>query len=279
MIKDITYHEAEIKRLHSLKLSHPSKEKEYEAEIKKLTPYWATLLNITIHVANNEQKPLPEHMLGHTVVPMDLKATTGYDQTGDYIFTIENYPHLPDWNRYGGIIFERKSISDLYGTLFGDRERFYDEIDRFYSLPWADMFIVLVEGYKEDFDDYVPYRKYCKFCKSTRTEKNTEGKKVLLCTAKPTPRPVKAASSCFAFRDKQTREERLAIAQNSKDATIDALNVRPGVQVEWCGSRDNMARTIKGMIRQWCMQNYERVLGLTVPVTEFVIDNTATMEA
>jgi hypothetical protein len=185
---------------------------------------------------------------------------------------------LPDWCRYGGIIVERKSISDLYGTLFGDRERFYDEIDRFYAMPWADKFIIMVEGLEEDFENHVPYRKYCKFCNKTRTERNAEGKKILICTAKPTPRPVKANGACVSFRDKQTKEERITASLPSKWATIDSLTVRSGVQIVWCGSRENMARKIQGQIRQWCMQNYDRILGLTVPVNEYIVDSAILME-
>lgn len=135
---------------------------DYEAEIIELSQFsdqekklnyrlskWFELSNIIVHVANNEQKPWTSHMIGYPCEPMLTKKESGCPQVGDYIFFING--------QVGSLLVERKSLEDMFGTLFSGRERFYREIERYEKDERFDSFYIIVEGSLLEFLEYRPY--------------------------------------------------------------------------------------------------------------------------
>ena len=242
---------------------------EQEAKIRTTPDPSASMLNtwfrllvennqIYVLQANNEQLPITEEELQLPVRPMPLKKDNGYQQVGDYQFKVKN--------TWGSFIVERKSTMDLYGTLFSfnsktkekQRERLYREIERSYADERYNQFIIMVEGSREEFLRYVPPRKACKHCVAY-VKNPGENKHIGIC--KDTKQIVKEFDSCHVFYDVLEKEERAARIINAKKATINALNVRPSVQVIFCGSRADMVEQFRDMIRQYCLQNWKFILG------------------
>ncbi len=172
--------------------------------------------------AQNEQDPIPEDLLGYPIRAMPLKADNGRRQVADYQFKVKN--------TWGSFIVERKSMADLYGTLFSrnyttkekQRDRLYREISRFNEDDRFDKFIIMVEGSLEEFLKYIPLKE-----RHTESEYWVKVSKML----------------------------------NAKKATLNSLQVRPGVQLIFCGSRSDMIEQYRDMIRQWTLQNWKEILG------------------
>jgi len=97
-------------------------------------------------VAQNEQLPWTENEIGYPTRPMFLISESGAQQVGDYQFYVNG--------QIGGILVERKTCQDFYGTMFGNRDRFYREIERFKSDNRFDKMIIFVEGNMLDFLNY-----------------------------------------------------------------------------------------------------------------------------
>lgn len=124
--------------------------KKIDYRVKK----WMTLIDIRIEIANNEQRPWDAEMLGYPTAPMRTKKNTDYNQVGDYIGVV----NMPDGPKYIGVVVERKSVEDLYGTLINEdnRARFHREIDRFKDDERFNQMIVMVEGSLSEFLLYQP---------------------------------------------------------------------------------------------------------------------------
>jgi ERCC4-type nuclease len=118
-------------------------------------------------------------------------------------------------------LWERKSLSDFYGTLYGGRDRFYKEIDRAIADEEVQSFIIMCEGSREEFLKYIPN-------KDNYTEVDYWLK--------------------------------VQSMMNSKKATINALRIRQKVQVIFCDSRAGMVEQFGDMIKQWAIHNFEEVL-------------------
>ena len=137
---------------------------DYEADIRKFhaagdfekahhrAGKWAELVPLTFMIANNEQLPYTEELieLGHDVKGMPPKAVLGFQQTGDYLC------YLPDYCRYTGVLWDRKSKNDAYGTLIGGRERFFRECGRACDNPLFDYMLIGVECSREALMKYTP---------------------------------------------------------------------------------------------------------------------------
>ncbi|WP_406660905.1 ERCC4 domain-containing protein [Methanolobus sp. ZRKC3] len=116
---------------------------------------WIDKLDITVFVAQNEQLPWSENEIGYPMRPMPPKQTCTFNQVGDYQFFIDGHSgHFQD--KFGGLLVERKTCQDFYGTLFGNRERFYREIDRFHADPRFDKMIIVVECDTTSWLHYMP---------------------------------------------------------------------------------------------------------------------------
>lgn len=152
MTKDISEYEAEIKRFHEAVIEYPGTD-SLQSKLKYRLGVWADLLEVTVFVASNEQKPYTSDELGLKVKPMYTKEVSTYNQTGDYQFFIGGHV-----NQWGGILIERKTVEDFYGTLMSrdSRDRFYREILRYEADDRFSQLIVIVEGSLQDFIVYSP---------------------------------------------------------------------------------------------------------------------------
>lgn len=237
---------------------------EIEANLRTTTNPSNTMLNtwfkhllknnlIFVRVDTREQQPITEDELG-------LPTRRATLQTGDYMVMVKKHTVR--------LLFERKSIQDLYGTLFYGRDQFNNEIGRFQESGEFDSFLIMVEGGREDFMEYLAPRRTCKFCK--HWTENIGGKKGIgVCSQ---PRRVRQPSHhnglvtyktdvCGRFSDTECRKERENKLNNPKKDSINSLNVRTGVKVIFCGSREEMVEMFEDMIKQYCLQNYKIIVG------------------
>lgn len=152
MSKTRADYEFEILSLRDAIRDDPTNAEEYQHKLDYRISKWIDHSEIIIFGANNEQTPWTDEMIGYPVVPMPTKQSCGFDQVGDYQFAIDGPYDFA--NCFGPLVVERKSCQDLYGTLFGDRERFYREITRFEADPRFTQMIVTVEC---NFTDWVSY--------------------------------------------------------------------------------------------------------------------------
>lgn len=218
MKKSITTYEAEIRELHRQIIDYPDS-KTLRNRLSAKLGKWQALLDIVIRVAQNERKPWTDEELGMLTIPMMKKADNGFQQVGDYQFEISN----DDQSVFiGGLLIERKELSDFYGTFMRseNRERFYREIDRFQADSRFDSMVIMVEGSMKDFMEYSP-----KFNGNTYN-KNHIGANVA-----------------------------------SRRSTVAGLFAR-GVSVLWCGNRAEAVKLYPQMVRQYCIKNYDKILNL-----------------
>jgi hypothetical protein len=215
--------------------------------------------------AQNEQNPIGD-LLKCSVRPMQLKSESKHQQVGDYVFKIKN-----TWCR---IVFERKSVPDLYSTLFmtsangeKNRDRLKREIQRFYDDTRFNndngigSFVIVCEGSYQEYLNYLAPRSACKFC--THWTENKGGKKgigVCVCEWLFFKGITKANFDCVGFDEKESPEDRLSQSKNARKAAIDSLNSMPQVQVLFCESREDMAERIESIVKLWSFHNWKEVL-------------------
>ena len=216
MKKTITDYEAEIKELHAELIDYPDS-KTLRNRLNARLGKWQAMLDITVLATNNEQKPWTTEEIGLQIKPMHTKDISGFQQVGDYQFFIDGAI-----NQWGGLLVERKTLEDFYGTFMRseNRERFYREINRFQADPRFDSMVIMVEGSMQDFLEYSP-----KFNGNTFNRNHT-GANVA-----------------------------------SRRSTVVGLFAR-GVPVLWCGSRVQAVEKYPGLIRQWCIKNYAKILNI-----------------
>ena len=140
---------------------------KYEEEVRKFhadgdmdkaharAAKWSERVPLQFMIANNEQLPYTEELieLGHEVVPMPEKALLGFQQTGDYLC------FLPEYKRYTGVIWERKSKEDCYSTLIQGNDRFMRECERACANPRFNYMLIGVEATREKLITYRPQGK------------------------------------------------------------------------------------------------------------------------
>lgn len=149
---DINHYEAEIIKYHTELQDYPESI-TLQNKLNYRLSKWASLLNISVMAANNEQKPYTSEELGMVVKPMYTKDVSGFKQVGDYQFFIGD-----DVNQWGGLLVERKETSDFYGTMMNrdSRERFYREISSYEVDTRFSQMIIMVEGTMQEFLSYAP---------------------------------------------------------------------------------------------------------------------------
>lgn len=228
---------------------------EIEANLRTTTNPSNTMLNtwfkhllknnlIFVQVDTREQQPITEDELG-------LPTRRATLRTGDYMVMVKNHTIR--------LLFERKSVQDLYGTLFYGRDQFYNEIGRFQESGEFDSFLIMVEGGREDFLNYVPPVAMCDHCASFA--ESCPGSNWGIC--KPSiPVEIKERSDkCREFEMcGEYRQQRIDEMMNAKKALINSLNVRTGVKVIFCGSREEMVEMFRDMIKQYCLQNWKVIM-------------------
>lgn len=153
-LTDLPTLEHEIIMLHD-RLQHQPDDEKASGKLNYRLSKWIDKLDITIFVAQNEQLPWTENEIGYPTRPMPPKETVGYQQTGDYQFFIDGHSGRFQ-DKFGGLLIERKTCQDFYGTLFGNRDRFYREIDRFHDDPRFEKMIVVVECDTTAWLHYMP---------------------------------------------------------------------------------------------------------------------------
>lgn len=214
-------YEVEIRELHKLVTDHPDSETLYKKLNQRLGK-WQKLLEIIVQAAGNEKKPWTTQELGLECARMPLKSDTGYNQVGDYFFNI-----LPENQSsakiIGGLLVERKEVSDLYSTLMNlsNRARFGREIERYRHDNRFNQLVVMVEGTYEGF------LKYSHLVRGKESYK-------------------------FRFQ---------GASVESRRATVAAFYIQ-GIPIIWCGTRTQAVKLYPQLIRQWCIKNYDKVIKL-----------------
>ncbi len=135
-----------------------------EKQLHKKVAFWEEKkLNKVVYVANNEQTPWPLfEAVGLPVRPMETKAESGHRQVGDYIccvFIDDGRPGKPaSYHKYLPLVIERKTCSDLYGTLIpkDNWDRFKREIDRFHVDDRFNKMATITETSYQKFMAYKP---------------------------------------------------------------------------------------------------------------------------
>ena len=257
---------------------------------------WSARVPIIVRVAKNETKPWSSEELGMSTFSMDKKVNTKYSQVGDYHFEVS----LGDRVVTGGLVVERKEVSDLYGTLLNQnrRERFNREIERFRQDPRFDQMTIMVEGTMREFLDYVPEVYVLRWdtvpgigCKRLAEYLNQYYK---LHDVKPehvfrirpdlvsVNSPSHTARIDFKspsppglyidgeFKDKlvvhseygkTTLYQAKGAPRNSKLATIAKLETND-THIQWCYSRELAIELYPFLIKQWLIRSYVKVLNI-----------------
>lgn len=133
-----------------IKYHHDNEISKVEYNIKKMIE--DGYIKIVCNVDTREQLP-------YTPEEINLPCNTIKNDVGDYNFIIfidqgEGYKTV---RMEAGVIIERKTCQDLYGTLMNrnNRERFYKEIERFHKDESLNQFLIFAECSLAEFYSYV----------------------------------------------------------------------------------------------------------------------------
>jgi len=228
-IKTIQEYEAEITEIHALIIESPSDTKLKESLDRKLSK-WASLVEVTVFVANNEQKPLTSDEIGYLTKPMLTEKEyekmygkgKGAKQVADYQAFL-TFGSRGEWcttlvERKGG----QKGCEDFYGSLMNKegRGRFYNEIGRYEIDSRFKRMIVLVKSTLPELMTYVP-----QFCGKNRNV------------------------------------DHIGACAESRYGTVASLYIQD-VPVLFCGTRYIMAKMYHKLIQQDIIKNYAYYLEL-----------------
>jgi len=285
----------EIRTIHAKLQKDPGSDK-LEKQLSYRLREWSSRVFVIVRVAKNETKPWTEEELGLPMFSMEKKVNTKFSQVGDYHFEVT----MGDRIVIGGLVVERKEVSDLYGTLLNQnrRERFNREIERFRSDPRFNQMTIMVEGTMEEFLNYVPevyvfrwdtvpgvgcqrlaeyLERYYKIkhiktkciCKTLDNnimvpvdQHNIEVRLISLQSAELYIDGV--LMDTFYIRNeygKPTVYQRKGASRNSKLATIAKLETND-IHIQWCGSRERAIELYPFLIKQWLIRSYAKVLNI-----------------
>jgi len=224
---------------------------DYEADIRKFhaagdfdkahhrASKWSELVPLTFQIANNEQLPYAEELkeLGHSVEEMPPKALLGFQQTGDYLC------YLPDYGCYTGVLWERKSKTDAYGTFIHDQKRFYAELKRACDNENVDYMLIGVECTRDKFISTGTMS-------AVKKEVIKDGikTKVVVRDSKGKPK--------VSYSSGASPQSRLAIVESIAPRTLYKVNIR------WHSARKYAVRDLVKQNQYWLKYNYAKVLGL-----------------
>ena len=220
----ILQHHVELQHLPEF---HPDYEKKQDQLSRQLTA-WSKKLDFNIRVASNEQQPWTDEELGLVTIPMEKKAASGYNQTGDYTFEILNDDQSITT---GGLCVERKGTTRENGRMVGcdlyssfakkdNRRRFEAEFKRFQKDPRFNLFVLIVE---------CSYLEYLSF--------------------KP------------KFNGKNYNKTNYGMNVAARRATIAKL-IAMGIDVHFAGTRQAAVELYSDLVRQWCRTHYKQVLNI-----------------
>lgn len=294
MSKTIKNYENDIISIHNELKDYPNSstlQKRLSYRLKK----WVEMLDISVYVANNEQKPYTSDEVGLPIKSMHTKLVSGFEQVGDYQAFIHNY------HKWCGLLVERKGgergCEDLYGTLMNreQRSRLYREIDRYKADSRFNRFHLIAECSYEDFLNYVPEIFVFTYGSAQETvKKNIIQYLKRFYKIKATQNQIKISSLCIEVNtDQHTIDfmfnpQGAAVLKNgvlvetlvkkiskygksqyfvrrgatevSKIQTINSLECK--IQVSFIGSRERAVQKYPGLIRQWCRENYQAILNI-----------------
>ena len=300
MKKTVENYETDIIKLHNILIDYPENASLQEKLSRKLTA-WVKKLDFNVRVAQNETIPWTDEELGLVTIPMEKKAASGYNQTGDYIFEILNDDQSITT---GGLVVERKTLQDLYGTLMNreQRSRLYREISRYESDPRFNRFHLIAECSYEEFLKYVPeifvfthgsakytiiknilqYLKRFYKINAAQHQVTFEGDIIYVnsddaqvhINLNPSGAAVMIAGVLRETLIKKKNPSgftqyfvRRGASEASKIETINSLENR--IQVSFVGSRARAVEKYGGLVRQWCKLNYKDILSIEdYPVSE-----------
>lgn len=296
-IKSVDYHAANILQLHvelqRLPPQHPDYEK-IEDKLSRQKTSWVNKLDFNVRVAQNEQTAWTDEELGLVTIPMEKKAASGYNQTGDYIFEILNDDQSITT---GGLCVERKTLQDLYGTMMNreQRSRLYREISRYESDPRFNRFHLIAECTYDEFLKYVPeifvfthgsakytiinnilqYLKRFYKINAVQHQVTFEGEIIHINTDDVQVHINLNPGGAAVIIDGVLRETlvkkinqygkvqyfvRRGASEASKIETINSLENR--IQVSFVGSRARAVEKYGGLVRQWCRVHYKQILNI-----------------
>lgn len=143
--------ETDFRELIDLIQEYPLNQDYRSALWHQMTGWYNTLV-VTAQVPGNEKLPWTVSELGMPIEPMPLKIESGFNHVGDYNIRIRG----DDIDMIGGLVGERKSLDDLYGTIMhsDQSQRLHREIDRFHSDSRFDTFIIFAECTNQEFMEY-----------------------------------------------------------------------------------------------------------------------------
>lgn len=194
-----------------------------------LNSWYENDVQVVVQVANNEQIPWTLAEIGLPLEPMLTKLRSGYDQVGDYNFTVI----YKDRATTGGIVGERKSFSDLLGTL-SDHEHYINlmqEVERFNSDDRFSIFKIYAECSKNDFMNWKP----------SNVVHNVK----------------RLQNEDYVIKDPEKRLKDWQAVMRGKLAVLQAR----GATISWEGSRREAALQFNNDVRHWCLKNYETIVG------------------
>jgi len=285
----------EIRTIHAKLQKDPGSDK-LEKQLSYRLREWASRVFVIVRVAKNETKPWTEEELGLPMFSMEKKIDTKFSQVGDYHFETTMGNRVVT----GGLVVERKEVSDLYGTLLNQnrRERFNREIDRFHADLRFDQMTIMVEGTMEEFLDYVPevyvfrwdtvpgvgcqrlaeyLNQYYKLhdVKPEHVFKISPDLVVVDAPIHTVRIEYKLSSQPDLFIDglfkdklvvhnkygKTNLYQAKGSSRNSKLATIAKLETND-IHIQWCGSREQAIELYPFLIKQWLIRSYAKVLNM-----------------
>ena len=285
----------EIRDIHAKLQKDPGLDK-LEKQLSRRLKEWSTRVPIIVRVAKNETKPWTEDELGLPMFSMGKKVDTRFDQVGDYHFEVS----LGDRVVTGGLVVERKEVSDLYGTLLNQnrRERFNREIERFRQDPRFDQMTIMVEGTMDEFLKYVPevyvfrwdtvpgvgckrlaeyLNQYYKLhdIKPEHVTRHDQGTVVVKSPSHKILISSTSNDSASMYIDGDLKDKLVIQREygksnlyqlkgasiNSKLATIAKLETND-THIQWCGSREVAIELYPFLIKQWLIRSYTKVLNM-----------------
>lgn len=222
MVKSTADYENDIIPLHNGLKEYPDSTTLQEKLSRRLSA-WVGKLNITIHVASNEQLPYTIKELGYPITPMSTIKAGGERQVGDYIF------YLDDYDMFGGLVVERKGVTrtngrmvgcDLYSTFStkDNRDRFYREIQRYKDDPRFNLFVLIAECSHGEYLSFKP-----------------------------------------AFNGKNYNKTNYGMNVAARRATIAKL-ISMGCVVHFAGTRHHAVELYHDLVVQWCRTYYATIL-------------------
>lgn len=293
MVKSREDYEADIRKLHADILNDPKSDK-LRKQLNRRLSRWVDLLDIAVRVASNEKKPWTEDELKLLTIPMAKKTESEFNQVGDYQFEISTKQGVIQ----GGLVIERKEISDLYGTLMNQdrRSRFKREVERYEADPRFDSMTVMVEGSITDFMNYIPEIYICRMDQIPGTGssklaeylqryykiKDADSSRITRAVDGTITADIRThkisivlinTSEAQLFINGELRDtlfikslygkpalyQMKGASDESKIATIAKLFTKH-TPISWCDSRENAIKLYRQMIRQWCIKNYTALL-------------------